>query len=91
MDSPLQTGDLHAQQGLVLVQANQLSSLLRLQLHLQQFLLLVEELVQVAELGFDALLQISGVLLSGRCTLSLGATVYMFKKHNSLCAHTQKH
>lgn len=90
MDGPLQTRDLHAQQGLVLVQANQLSSLLRFQLHLQQFLLLVEELVQVAELGFDALLQISGVLLSGRCTLLLGATVY-FKKHNSLCAHTQKH
>lgn len=90
MDGPLQTRDLHAQQGLVLVQANQLSSLLRLQLHLQQFLLLVEELVQIAELGFNALLQISGVLLIGRCILLLGATVY-FKKHNSLCTHTQKH
>ena len=45
MDSSLQTGDLHAQQGLVLVQADQLSPLLGLQLHLQQLLLLVQELV----------------------------------------------
>lgn len=64
VDGSLQTGDLHAQQGLVLVQADQLSALLRLQLHLQQLLLLVQELVQVAELGLDALLEVSGVLLS---------------------------
>lgn len=64
MDGSLQTRDLHTQQGLVLVQSDQLSALLRLQLHLQQLLLLVQELVQVAELGFNALLQVSGVLLS---------------------------
>ena len=64
VDGSLQTGDLHAQQGLVLVQADQLSALLRLQLHLQQLLLLVQELVQVAELGLDALLEVSSVLLS---------------------------
>lgn len=64
VDGSLQTGDLHAQQGLMLVQADQLSALLRLQLHLQQLLLLVQELVQVAELGLDALLEVSSVLLS---------------------------
>lgn len=64
LDGPLQTGDLHAQQGLVLVQQDQLPALLRLQLHLQQLLLLVQELVQVAELGLDALLQVRRVLLS---------------------------
>ncbi len=64
VDGSLQTGDLHTEQRLVLVQADQLSALLRLQLHLQQLLLLVQELVQVAELGLDALLQVSGVLLS---------------------------
>lgn len=63
VECTLQTGDLHAEQGLVLVQSDQLSTLLRLQLHLQQLLLLVQELVQVAELGLDALLQVSGVLL----------------------------
>lgn len=66
VDGPLQTGDLHTQQGLVLVQPDQLPALLRLQLHLQQLLLLVQELVQVAELGLDALLQVCGVLLSRR-------------------------
>lgn len=65
MDSSLQTGDLHTQQGLVLVQADQLSPLLRLQLHLQQLFLLVQELVQVAELGLNALLEVGGVLLNG--------------------------
>lgn len=59
----LQTGDLHAQQRFVLVQTDQLPALLRFQLHLQQLLFLVQELVQVAELGLDALLQVSGVLL----------------------------
>lgn len=48
----------------MLVQSDQLSPLLGLQLHLQQLLLLVQELVQVAELGLNALLQVSGVLLS---------------------------
>lgn len=56
MDGSLQTRNLHAQQGFVLIQSDQLSPLLRLQLHLQQLLLLVKELVQVAELGLDALL-----------------------------------
>lgn len=64
VDGSLQTRDLHTQQGLVLVQSDQLSPLLGLQLHLQQLLLLVQELVQVAELGLNALLQVSGVLLS---------------------------
>lgn len=72
VDGSLQTGDLHAQQGLVLVQADQLSPLLRLQLHLQQLLLLVQELVQVAELGLDALLQVSGVLLNRWKVLDIG-------------------
>lgn len=66
LDGPLQTRDLHAQQGLVLVQADQLSALLGLQFHLQQLLLLVQELVQVTELGLDALLQVGSVLLRGR-------------------------
>lgn len=64
MDGSLQAGDLHAEQGLVLVQSDQLPALLCLQLHLQQLLLLVQELVQVAELGLNALLQVSSVLLS---------------------------
>lgn len=63
VDGSLQTRDLHAQQGLVLVQSDQLSPFFCLQLHLQQLLLLVQELVQVAELGLNALLQVSGVLL----------------------------
>lgn len=49
----------------MLVQADQLPPLLSLQLYLQQLLLLVKELVQVTELGLYALLQVSGVLLSG--------------------------
>ena len=66
LQCPLQAGDLHTEQRLVLVQADQLAPLLRLQLHLQQLLLLVQELVQVAELGLDALLQVSRVLLGQR-------------------------
>lgn len=64
VDGSLQTRDLHTQQGLVLVQSDQLPPLLGLQLHLQQLLLLVQELVQVAELGLNTLLQVSSVLLS---------------------------
>lgn len=63
LDGPLQTGDLHTQQSLVLVQADQLSALLSLQLHLQELLLLVQELVQVAELGLNALFEVGCVLL----------------------------
>lgn len=63
VDGPLQTGDLHAEQGLVLVQPDQLAPLLGFQLHLQELLLLVQELVKVAELGLDALLQVGGVFL----------------------------
>lgn len=48
----------------MLVQSDQLPPLLGLQLHLQQLLLLVQELVQVAELGLNTLLQVSSVLLS---------------------------
>lgn len=73
---PLQTRDLHAQQGLVLVQSDQLSPLLRLQLNLQQLLLLVQELVQVAELGLDALLQVSGVLLGRRKMMDIVITLW---------------
>ena len=47
----------------MLVQPDQLATLLRLQLHLQQLLLLVQELVQVTELGLNALLQVCSVLL----------------------------
>lgn len=65
LHGPLQTGDLHAQQGLVLVQTDELPPLLRLQLDLQQLLLLVQELVQVAELGLDTLLQVGRVFLGG--------------------------
>lgn len=49
----------------MLIQADELPALLRLQLDLQQLLLLVQELVQVAELGLDALLQVSRVFLAG--------------------------
>lgn len=49
----------------MLVQTDQLPTLLRLQLHLQQLLLLVQELVEVTELGLDALLQVSRVVLDG--------------------------
>lgn len=83
MDSPLQTGDLHTKQRFVLVQSDQLSPLLRLQLHLQQLLLLVQELVQVAELGLDALLQVGGVLLSRWRAIVTGSSPFTFLKNNS--------
>ena len=82
---PLQAGDLHAEQRLVLVQADQLAALLCLQLHLQQLLLLVQELVQVAELGLDALLQVRRVLLGQRSKVT---GLQFIASHCSVRQHT---
>lgn len=47
----------------MLIQPYQLSPFLRLQLNLQEFLFLVQELVKLTELCLDSLLQIRSVVL----------------------------
>ena len=79
----------------MLVQSDQLSALLRLQLHLQQLFLLVQELVQVAELGLNALLQVSGVLLRrwrtmGICHLEQSLTCRFLKNYSGCMATKMK-
>lgn len=78
LHSPLQTGDLNTQQGLVLIQADEFPPLLCFQLDLQQLLFLVQELVQIAELGLNTLLQVGCVLLGvwGKKTVSRSKTSF---------------